>query len=531
MTTKPNYLRGAAILAVASIITRIIGAVYRIPLAQILGNEGIALFGVANDLFAVILNIIATGFPIALSRMISRSYTLGHHRDMAKTFSVALIVFAVMGVVGAFVVALFPATLAGLMASPLSRESIFALWPAVLAVSLMSAYRGYAQGLSEMAPTSISQIIEAFLRFVIGLALVWILLDRGSALSTASAGAIWGTSIGTVFAFFFLFFTKKRLDRKMKINSDQKSADSDEGKTNISKTLFKIAIPITLAASVLSVVNMVSTSLIMHRLQHAVGFSQEQTNFLFGAFFNVRNIFNLPAHFIVPLTTSLLPAIVAYLSQKDSKTALLQAQSGLKMMNVLALSAGVGLIVLATPIIQTLFPGIGQEANLLMAIMGAAAYFFCLLMLLNVILQAYGLEKYTIISIAIGGVVRLILEFFLLGMPQIHIYGAAIGTLACFLLAAICNLYFIRTKIENPPKFWTVTIRPLICSLIMGAVAFGIYTLSARVLPTLFAMAGAIAVAAFVYLVLIIVTKTITYDDMLMLPKGEKLAKLLRIRA
>ena len=530
MTTKPNYLKGATILAAAAIITRIIGAVYRIPVAHLLGNEGVALFAVAHNIFALILTIIATGFPIALSRMISRSYTLGHHRDMEKTFSVALIVFAVMGVVGALIVALFPAALANLMRNPLSRESIFAIWPAVLAVSLMSTYRGYAQGLSEMTPTSISQIIESFLRFAIGLPLVWFLLHQGSPLPTASAGAMWGTSIGVVVALFFLFFTKKRLDRKLNLASN-KSTENAESKNAIFKTLVKIALPITVAASVLSVLNLTTTFLVMDRLQNAAGLSESEANFLFGAFFNVQTIFNLPSHFIVPLTTSLLPAIVAYLSQKDEKTALLQAESGLKIMNVLALAAGVGLIVLATPIIQTIYSDIGEEANLLMAIMGAAAYFFCLLMLLNVILQAYGLEKYTLISIIVGGVVRLILEFFLLGMPQVHIYGAAIGTLACFLLAAILNLYFIRTKIENPPKFWAVTIKPLLCAVIMGAVAFGVYTLSTRVLPTLFAMAGAIAIAAFVYLILIILTKTITYDDMLMLPKGEKLAKLLRIRA
>ena len=530
MTTKPNYLKGATILTAAAIITRIIGAVYRIPLQHFLGNEGMGMFYMANDLFVVFLNVITTGFPIALSRMISRSYTLGHHRDMEKTFSVAFIIFAVMGVAGALIVILFPAALANLIESPLSKESVFAFWPAVLAVSLMSAYRGYAQGLSEMAPTSISQVIESFLRFAIGLTLVWFLLNQNSPLPTASAGAMWGTSLGTVFALFFLFFTKKRLDRKLNLKPS-KTAEASESKGTIFKTLFKIALPITVAASVLSVITLISSRLIMYRLQHAVGFSMEETLFLVGAFGNARAIFNIPATFIVPLTTSLLPAIVAYLSQKDEKTALLQAQSGLKIMNVLALAAGMGLMVLATPIVQTLFSEVGEEANLLMAIMGAAAYFFCLLMLLNVILQAYGLEKYTLISITIGGVVRIILEFFLLGMPQIHIYGAAIGTLVCFLLAAMLNLYFIRTKIENPPKFWAVTIRPLICAIIMGAVAFSVYTLSTRVLPTLFAMAGAIAIAAFVYLVLIIVTKTITYDDMLMLPKGEKLAKLLRIRA
>ena len=530
MSTKPNYLKGATILAAAAIITRIIGAVYRIPLARLLGNEGMALFGVSHEIFVVILNITATGFPIALSRMISRSYTLNEHKQIQRTFSVALTVFFVMGIFGALFVAFSPEMLASFMESPLSAQSIFALWPAVLCVSLMGAYRGYAQGLSNMTPTSVSQVIESFLRFAIGLALVWMLLAQDSPLSTASAGAVWGTSLGTVVAFFFLFFYKKRLDRNMGI-SPATSSDIPVAKSQTFKTLLKISLPITLAASILSIINLTSTFLIMSRLQHAAGFSEEGANFLFGAFFNVRTIFNLPATFIVPLTTSLLPAIVAYLSQKDDKTALVQAQSGLKIMNILALAAGVGLIVLATPIVQVLYPTIGDEGNLLMAIMGAAAYFFCLLMLLNVILQAYGLEKYTIISILIGGVVRIALEFVLLGMPHVHIYGAAIGTAVCFLVASIMNFYFIRTKIQSPPKFWSATTKPLICSLLMGAVAFVIYTLSIRLLPMVIALGLAIAVAGFVYLVLIVITKTITYDDMLMLPRGKALAKLLRMKA
>ena len=542
---KPNYLRGATILAAAALIVKIIGAIYRIPLGRILGNEGIAFFGVAHSIYLFILTITVAGLPIALSKMISAAHAQNRTRQVKRIFSVVLCTFFVVGLFGALTTALFSDTLASWMNSPNARESIFALSPAILFVCLMAAYRGYAQGLSNMIPTSISQVIEAVLRFGFGLSFAWFFMYRNYPLSTAASGAVWGTAISTLVGFSFLLAYKKRLDKSILTDPTQDTIAPDR-KCDIVKTLFRMGIPITIGASILSLTQLVSTFLIMSRLQHGLGFSNEFASFLFGAYFKVQTLFNLPSAFIVPLTVSLIPAIVSCLSTKNDALALDQAESGLKVANILSLAAGVGLMALAAPIINVIYPDAGDEAVLLMFIMGAASYFLCLLMMSNALLQAYGLEKYTIISMVIGGIAKVVLDWILLGIPGVHIYGAAVSTLVSFLLICASNFYFVRHKIKHPPRFLPAFVKPMLCATVMGMIAFVVYFgfmhisngrmsitvlgLSPEYISMALSLLAAVLLAFIAYIALIVKTGTLQYTDLKMLPKGETLARLLRVK-
>ncbi|MBQ4369530.1 MAG: polysaccharide biosynthesis protein [Oscillospiraceae bacterium] len=529
---KQSYLHGAAILAAGVVIIKILGAVYKIPLYNMIGDEGTAQFGVAYNIYSLLLTISTAGLPIALSRMIAEADTLGRPRQVRRIFNVALATFMVLGFVCSAVMFLFPNQLATIISGKdTAGKSILALSPAVFFVCLISAYRGYTQGHSNMIPTSISQIIEVVCKLIFGLSLAYLALKLGKGISMAAAGAIAGVSIGSIIAAVYLFIvTRPQLSERI----PDSCTDTADPSGRIFATLIKIGVPIALGSCLLNVINLVDTHQVIDRLQHAAGYSAQEADILYGAYFKVQTLFNLPAAFIVPLTTSIIPAIAAYRTKGDYKGMALVSESSMRITTLFALPMGIGLSVLSYPIVNVLYPTINSSGPGLLAIFGIAAYFVCFAQMTTAILQASGHEKLSICIMPVGGIVKIAINWVLIGNPKIGIYGATIGTLACYVVMCLANVYFIMRFLPEKPKLFRVFIKPLIASIIMGAAAWAVYSLLHKMLPDrLLMLAGAmivgVVVGIVIYAVLIIALRAITLDDVGYLPKGEKIAKLLRL--
>jgi stage V sporulation protein B len=245
-----NYLHGAAILAAGVVIMKILGAIYKIPMGNILGDEGFAHFNVAYNIYNVLLILSTAGLPVALSRMISEASALNRPIQVKRCFKVALAAFAVLGTLGSLIMFLFPMELASLMNDVEASQSILAMSPAVLLVCLASAYRGYAQGHSDMKPTTVSQVVEVAVKVFVGLALAWTLSSMGKSLPICSAGAIFGVTAGSLVSLIYMFFQKRRVD----INNQKpiSSPDIPDRSDVVLKNLLKIGIPIALGSSVMA---------------------------------------------------------------------------------------------------------------------------------------------------------------------------------------------------------------------------------------------------------------------------------------
>lgn len=187
-SSKQNYLHGAAMMTAGVVVIKILGAIYKIPLGNILGDEGYGYFSVAYNIYYVFLNMATAGMPVALSRMISEADTLGRPVQARKIFRVAWLTFAIFGLLLGLVMFLFPTELAGMLNNVRAAQSIWALSPALVLVYLTSTYRGYAQGMSNMKPTTVSQILEVVGKVAVGLVLAWSFTRAGKSLPVASAG-------------------------------------------------------------------------------------------------------------------------------------------------------------------------------------------------------------------------------------------------------------------------------------------------------------------------------------------------------
>ena len=334
---KNSFFGGAAILAAGIIIVKIIGALYKIPLGRILSDAAFADFNIAYSIYALLIVISTGGLPVALSKMVSEAHTTGRGNQVQKVFRLSLVAFCTLGTITCLIMFLFPRQLADFMNNSRSYYSILALAPALFFICPLSALRGYFQGHSLMTPTAVSQIIEAMCKLVFGLSLAWLMVRWGMDESMAAGGAIVGVSIGCALAAGYMFIVYRGYRAKT-----PKYSDTPEESGQILRTLLSLAIPITLGSSVMAVATLIDNSLVMGRLQDAVGLTEDAAATLKGVYDKAVTLYNLPAQFMPPLTASVIPAVSAAQALKDYRQSALVSETALRTTALLIIPAGVG---------------------------------------------------------------------------------------------------------------------------------------------------------------------------------------------
>lgn len=536
---KQSFVQGAAMLTAAVVIVKIIGALYKIPLGNILGDEGSAHFGVAYNIYSLLLTISTAGLPVALSRMISEANALGKRLQVKRTFNVARMAFFVFGMAGTLIMLLMPNLLARVMDDADAAQSILVLSPAVVLVCIMSAYRGYTQGLSDMVPTSVSQVLEVLCKLIFGLALSYIFLKRGLGLPTAAAGAIAGVTVGSLVALIYIVAYTRRMERRNM--APTAVPDVPESSGRIFARLLKIGVPVTIGSAVLNIIALIDTKLILNRLQFGAGFAESEATVLYGVYFKVQTLFNLPSAFVVPITVSVIPAISAYIAKKNYSDASAVTGAAIKLCALLGMPMALGMSVLSYPIMNVIYPGSNEQGPVLLAILGIASFFVCLTMMTNAVLQAYGHERVPVYTMPIGGAVKIVLNYVLIAIPSIGVRGAAVSSVACYLVISVINIAVICIKVPKHPSFIKLFAKPVISTLVMGAAAYVSYrglgimleklgiSLAGK-LGMLAAMGGAIIIAVIIYFIMIIVVRAISKEELELVPKGDKIAKILKIK-
>ena len=531
-----SFIRGAAILAATSIFVKIVGAFYKIPLFNIMGDVGKGSFQVTYSVYTLILNISTAGVPVALSRMVSSAAAVGNTGLIKRYFKVAMPAFVIIGVAAMLAMFLFADQLASAMNNSLAAPGIRVLAPAVFFVCIISVYRGYAQGFENMIPTAASQALEVMCKAAFGIAITLALSRAGYEVQNVSAGGIMGVTIGLGLCIPLLAWYKKKIARSI---AQSNSSAELPGRMNVLWQLMKVSIPVTIGASFMSIITVIDNSVVLGRLQSGLGLTETAASAQFGVYAEGLALYNLPSALIVPVAVSLVPAIAAALARQRGSEARNIMQSSVKLVNLFAMPACAGLMVLSGPIMVALFEDSQQVASDVLIFLGAAAFFVCLQLVTTAILQANGNERLPLLSIPVGGAVKIILGYILVGDPNIGIVGSPIGSLACFVIICAINIVFIMVKVKDRPKFGSVFIKPLMCTAAMAALAYFSYGLAHRIgaasigagrFAVIVYLAVAIVISVAVFGILIIVTRTVTMEDMKLVPKGEKLAKILRIK-
>ena len=313
-TKKQNFLAGAAVLSLATMIVKVIGMFFKIPLNRLIGEANYGYFTTAYDIYTVLLMISTTGLPVAMSRMISEARALNNGKQVRQIYRVSLMAFLSIGIIGSALMLIIPKQLANMMENPNAMWSIFALGPAVLFVCYISACRGFFQGQGNMAPTAVSQIIEALCKLFLGLGLAWLVMNRLGDGPLAAAGSIAGVTIGTVLSALYLFCKTRRRTREL-CRAEGQARPAGE----TLKRLLAIAVPITLGAAGLQIINLFDAATVMNRLINAAGYTQERADVVKGVYNYCQTIFNFPCAFIPCITIAIIPAITNSLTLQDRR--------------------------------------------------------------------------------------------------------------------------------------------------------------------------------------------------------------------
>ena len=566
-----------------TIIVKVIGAIYKIPLTALLPDEAYGDFNAAYNIYTFFLTISTAGLPVALSKTVSECNTLGRQNQKAKVFQVAFFAFLFMGLFSFICMSVFsPIVATYVLKNEKAVFAVLALSPAVLCTCICSAFRGYAQGHMNMIPTGVSQVIEALSKMFLGLALAFLILnsaipDQDLKTRLSASGALLGVSIGSILSVVYLAFNHIRTARGERV----KSTDTPDRSKQILSRLLKLAVPITLSSCTLSIVNLIDTNLVQSQLQSvftaieggltgisnsvldifpkAVAIFQDnlaafQTEVLtnpdtklnpildsarelYGVYSKTMSIYNLPFNLMVPFTACIVPAVSACIARRDRLGAHRTTESAMRISALIALPCGFGLFALGTPIIQLLTVGNVDEtiAGPLLSILGIASFFVCIQVVASAILQANGIINLPIITMIIGGVAKVIVSYTLVGNPKYMIFGAPVGTLTCFVVVSVLNLLIIKRLVPQPPRLMAVFVKPVIASALMAAAAWGCHGVLARVFHGSFlmnavAVGGGILAGVVVYVILIVALRVLSREDMEMMPKGDKIAKLLHVR-
>lgn len=579
--SKPrSFIQGALVLGIANLIVKVIGAVFKIPLINLIGDDGMGYFNIAYQIYTFMFIVATAGFPIAISKMVAESMARGDERDAHRIFQTALSFLAVVGLAGTAVLFIFPDALEGMTAVPGSSLGITAISPAVFFVAMASVYRGYFQGRQNMVPTALSEIIEASAKLLVGICLASFIMNmqidsgisaavdwaakkvQSSYIRTvfASAGAISGVTAGTFLSFVLLsciyLFTKKR---RAPLSAN---ANKLRPRKTILKELILIAIPITIGASVSSLTTLIDMATITRRLvarpevlsHYAFMFEsgtkfaekaaaegwaglelyRQQASTLYGMYTGkALTMFNLPLTLVVALGMSVVPAISAAIAKKDSPSARGITESTIRIAMLFAAPCAIGMSVLSKEVLYILFSDCNAKSVL--AILSIAIIPVAIVSVTNAILQSYGKVYYPVINMIIGGLAKIVFNFTFI--PYLGIDGAPIGTFLCYLIIACLNMINIIRFAGIKFCWGSFVVRPILAALIMGCAAFVLGTFvtggnmltdgSINVWLKRFLIAAELGICVIVYFFTVFAVKAVSREDILNLPKGEKIAAVL----
>ena len=528
---KQSFLHGAALLAFATAVVKVIGALYKIPLKMVIGDQGYGYFMTAYDIYSVLLMISNAGLPIAMSRMISQASSLGHYNQVRRVYKVSRNVFLILGIFSSLLMVLFCHQLAAFQKQPDAWAAILCLGPCALFMATMSIYRGFFQGQGDMRPTSSSQILEAVFKLVVGLAAAYGIMRFWNSIPLAAGGAILGVTVSCLVSMAYLY--KKFRPAYKALPVTEEIPDTNR---IITKNLLAIAIPITIGAAGLQLLTVLETNLYMGRLLTANGLSQDTADTMKGIYNMAQTIFNMPCSFIVPITVSVLPAVTEHLTLGNNRGVRATEESAARITGLLSLPCAVGLAVLAGPVMALLGGYSGEKLELggrLMLVLGICVFPYAIIQFTNSLLQAHGYAQVPVINMLLCGVAKLAAVYVLVGNPAIGILGAPICAVGCYVLIAALNLLAIRKLVAQKPQLLKNLLRPMVPAVLMGAVVFGCHWALEQVLGAdgsrVLLCGVPIMVGVVVYFVAVVVFKAITREDCQLLPKGEKIAKLLRL--
>lgn len=434
------FIKGATILAVTGLVARFIGALFRIVLAAILGDEGIGLYMYAYPVYSTLLVISTAGIPVALSKLMAEKIALNDFREAQRIFKLAFFILTITGLVITMVLLLGAELFAEYIVKDMQAVlPLMAIAPAIFFVTVMASLRGFFQGQQNMMPTASSQLLEQLVRVGFSIILVILLLPVG--LEYAAAGATSGAAAGGLGGLVFLsiFYLRKR--KELFRQAEKQEKHTPDSFFRIIASIFRLAIPVTIGGLVIPLISLIDLAVVPRQL-HAAGFDLETARALYGQLTGMAGpIVYFPNVIALALSISLVPAISEAYALQDRLLIQNRASIAIKLTVLFSLPSAAGLFLLAEPITLLLYNN--AAAGYSLAYMSWSVVPLCLYVATTGLLQGMGRPITPALNMIYGGIVKTLFAWFLTAIPELNVGGAALASVIGIGVAAVLNLYHV----------------------------------------------------------------------------------------
>ena len=531
-----SFMKNVAMLMIAQIVIKILGFVYRLVIINVegFGDIGNGYYDAGYTVYSLLLTLSSVGIPTVISKLVSERVAIGDHKGAHRIFKASLKIFTIIGAV--LSVALFFG--AEIIASkvlnvPDVKYVLMVLAPAIMFVASSSVLRGYFAGLGSMKSTSVSQTLEQFFNCVLTITFVYALVGKDPAIMAAGGNVSTTLAILISFGYLFVFYERRKKGILAECEA-QTAPEEDKTTGKLIKTIFAISIPMTIGSLIAVINNMIDTVTISNCIQSAFNgildggkeALEAKAMELSGVLSKVVTIIHLPLAITGAFCTALVPAISSAISVKDYETVNKRLSFSFFATMLIIMPCTAGLIALASPILQLIYPAASDGANIL--ILSTLTMVF---ISLNYVIEGglYGFGKVHIpaIALGIGGVIKLILNLLLISNPKINILGAVISSIVCQVILFIICMSYLNKEIKLKLSFKQHIFKPIFVSAIMGTIVYLAYRLLIGPAGNAIATIVSILIGVILYAILVLATKMLTKEDIYMIPFGTKIYGIL----
>ena len=525
--TRQTIIQGALILTVASILIRVLGAVYRVPLARLLEAEGMGIYAVPNQFYLLFFTISSAGIPVAVARLISEKMSAGLYRDAYRTFQVSMAAMFVVGLVFTLLLFFGASWLveSGLVANPASYYGLLAISPVIFFSAVTASYRGLFQGLQNMSPVAVSQVADQVMLVAGTILFSYLLLPGGLAVAAAGAnfGAVPGAVAGTVIMAYYYYRHKGTLLQLVR----EDTSGYREGALSLLKKILAVSVPISFASMAAAITGIIDNKLIIDRLQ-LVGYTLQEATTFYGQFNQMAMSFiNISIAFAFSLGTSIVPSVAGYNSAGVRSQIRQQASTAVRLSLLTTLPAAAGLYFLAPQLSSFIFADAG--AGIPLAALAPAVIFWGVHLVISGVMQGLGRADIPVYNLLVGIAFKISITYFLTPTP-LGIRAAALGTVAMFIISSLLNIIALKRMVGLDLDIRHSLLRPGLASLLMGLAVRKAYWWSLPLFGHEYLATGAaLLVGVLSFPLLGVITGSIRQDDLKNIPRlGPRLLPLLQ---
>ena len=467
-----SFIKQAAILAAASLLVRFLGFVYRLPLTNMIGDEGNAIYAGGYYIYTFLLILSSAGLPAAISKLVSERIALRQYRNAHRVFQAALLISTSLGVFFAILLFLTAEKMAVLVQSPDSYYAILTLCPTLVIVAIMSVFRGYFQGMHTMVPTAISQIIEQIFNAFFSVYLAWVFLSVNipagltKNIPLAAAGGTMGTGIGALAGLCVVIFAYCLIRPYLLLRAKRCRQPYEESKRELMGRVLQTAWPIIAGTAVFSITNLIDMVMVMRILMN-IGFSQNEAEVLYGQLSGkFVTLTTLPVTISTAVATAALPSIAASVKLREKKQVRRKMALTYRVSMIISVPAAVGISALGPQILAMLFPK-ASDGGMLLTVGGISIIFLALCQTSTGILQGIGHIKVPVVGAILGAITKVILNAVLIRIPAINVLGAVLSTTGCYLVAGVFDVIMLSRLTGTRFDFTGSFLKPVIGSIAM----------------------------------------------------------------